>query len=190
MNSPLLDLFHQRLEWPSPADIEAPTGSGAKIYARLAKRKVEQPLRLRLGPNAPNVYALTKNPKADDSEEPVGLFSVSPIAMPSQLVHELHRLAWNFCQCPLLVVAEPHLVRVWSCYETPSFDETEEPTPIDEFELDSSNGIDRLTDILHWIDLASGQYVANNGSRFQESNRADKTLHTQPQLSPQKLAPA
>ena len=85
------------------------------------------------------------------------------------MLHEVQRLAWNFCRSPLLVTVEKHLVRAWSCYETPNLDPTIQPKPIDEFDLRSSKDIDRLIDVLHWIEVASGQFIARHPERFQES---------------------
>ena len=73
MGSKALELFHERLDWPSPPEIATPSGAGAEIYARLAQRKIGQPLRLRAGRRGVRVGVLTKNPQAEDSEEPVGL---------------------------------------------------------------------------------------------------------------------
>ena len=49
MDSTTLDFFHEKLDWPTPDEIDSPSGSGAEIYARLAKRKVGQPLSLQAG---------------------------------------------------------------------------------------------------------------------------------------------
>lgn len=176
MGSMALDLFHEKLDWPSPADISAPRGAGAEVYSRLAQRKVGQPLRLRMGGRGVQVGVLTKNPQAEDSEEPVGLVCEFSRTLSPEMLHEVQRLAWNFCRAPMLVTVEKHLVRAWSCYEPPSLDLTVEPNPIDQFDLRSRNDIDRLVDVLHWIEVASGQFVARHPDRFQEANRADKTL--------------
>lgn len=176
MGSRALELFHEKLDWPSLAEIATPSGAGAEIYARLAKRKVGQPLRLQAGGRGVRVGVLTKNPHAEDSEEPVGLLCEFSRTLSPKMLHEVQRLAWNFCRSPLLVTVERYLVRAWSCYETPNLDPTIEPTPIDQFDLRSGNDIDRLVDVLHWIEVASGQFVARHPDRFQEANRADKTL--------------
>ena len=176
MGSKALNIFQKRLDWPSPAEIAAPTGPGAEIYARLARRKVGQPLRLQSGGGGVRVGVLTKNPKAEDSEEPVGLLCQFSRTLTPGMLHEVQRLAWNFCRTPLLITVEKYLVRAWSCYETPNLDPTIQPLPIDEFDLRSANDIDRLIDVLHWIEIASGQFVARHPDRFQETNRADKSL--------------
>ncbi|MDB5347957.1 MAG: hypothetical protein JWP89_6334 [Schlesneria sp.] len=176
MGSTALDFLHEKLDWPTPDEIDSPSGSGAKIYARLAQRKLEQPLRLQAGGRGVKVGVLTKNPQAEDSEEPVGLLCQFNRALSPKMLHEVQRLAWNFCRTPLLVTVEKHLVRAWSCYETPNLDPTIQPQSIDEFDLRSGNDIDRLIGVLHWIELASGQFIARYPERFQESNRADKSL--------------
>lgn len=176
MGSNALDFFHNRLDWPSPAEIAAPPGPGAEIYARLAERKIGHALRPQLGGGGVRVGVLTKNPHAEDSEEPVGLLCQFSRTLSPRMLHEVQRLAWNFCRAPLLVTVEKHLVRAWSCYETPTLDPSIQPTPIDEFDLRRTNDIDRLIDVLHWIEIASGQFVARHPDRFQETNRADKSL--------------
>src|SRR5687768_9870845 len=100
MGSTALDLFHEKLDWPSPAEIATPSGAGAEIYARLAKRKVGQPLSLRRGGRGVQVGVLTKNPQAEDSEEPVGLLCEFSRTLSSEMLHEVQRLAWNFCRSP------------------------------------------------------------------------------------------
>jgi hypothetical protein len=176
MGSTTLDFFHEKLDWPTPDEIDSPSGPGAEIYARLAKRKVGHPLRLQFGGRGVKIGVLAKNPRAEDSDEPVGLLCRFSRTLSPKMLHEVQRLAWNFCRTPLLVTIEKHLVRAWSCYETPNLDSTIQPKPIDEFDLRNGKDIDRLIGVLHWIEVASGQYIARHSERFQESNRADKSL--------------
>lgn len=176
MDTQTLDFLHEKLDWPSPTEIKSPNGAGAKIYSRLAKQKVCQPLRLQMGSRSVDVGVLVKNSLAEDSEEPVGLVCNFSRSLTPGMLHEVQRLAWNFCRTPLLVTIERHLVRAWSCYEIPSFDSTIAPTSIDSFDLRSTDDISRLIDVLHWVEVASGQFIARHPERFQDSNRADKSL--------------
>ena len=40
--SGMLELAHKKLYWPKPEQIWKPRGSGPKVYAQLAKEKIEE----------------------------------------------------------------------------------------------------------------------------------------------------
>jgi hypothetical protein len=92
MGSNTLEFFHERLDWPSAAEITAPKGPGAAVYARLARRKLGQPLRLQSAGGTVRVCVLAKNPQAEDSEAPLGLL------LPDSLVSHSRETSYSFLE--------------------------------------------------------------------------------------------
>jgi hypothetical protein len=76
----------------------------------------------------------------------------------------------------MLITIEPHLIRSWSCYETPDLEKLLPPAPVEEFKLDDPTSLGRLAGSLHWIELASGNFLAKRPDRFPSGQRADETL--------------
>lgn len=169
----ILKSLHAQLDWPEPPEIFNPRGAGPRVYARLAKRKLAEPLRLR---QEADVGVLTSNPTSEEFESPFGIVCQFPHSASPATLRELHKLAWNFCRSPLLITLEPHLIRAWSCYETPSLDGQTAVHPIGEFPFDRESDLRNFADSLHWIELVSGHFVASRQSRFPSNQRADETL--------------
>ena len=123
------------------------------------------------------VNILVGNPLDDSTDAPIALFCEFNKALTPEDLNETRRLAWNFCRSPILITTEPHLIRTWSCYEAPDAKSGEfltEPivTEGDGVSLD----IDALVDTLHWVYLASGQFLARHRERFDRNQRADAML--------------
>jgi len=124
------------------------------------------------------VGVLVGNPASDESDAPIAIVCEFNHAVSAATLKETHRLAWNFCRSPLLVTAEPHLVRAWSCYETPDPDLAApfDIDPIEEVNLDQDPVISRAAAALDWVQLASGQFFVKHADRFIRDKRADRTL--------------
>ena len=177
MVSSLLNKLHQRLQWPKPDHIVQPPGAGPAVYSRLAHLKIEKPLARKLGKDQVRVSVLVGNPLDDSTDAPIALFCEFTKALTPEDLNETRRLAWNFCRSPILITMEPHLIRVWSCYEIPDAKSGKFLTgPIvtegDRVSLD----LDSLVDTLHWMYLASGQFLVRHRDRFDRNQRADITL--------------
>ncbi len=177
MNTSLLSELHERLQWPSPDHIVGPPGAGPAVYSRLARLKIEKPLARRLGNDQVRVNVLVGNPLDDSTDAPIAILCEFTNALTSEELNETRRLAWNFCRSPMLITLEPHLLRVWSCYEAPDAKSgIFLTTPIlakgDRISLDLSS----LIDTLHWMYLASGQFLACHQDRFDRNQRADTML--------------
>nr|MBC8217801.1 N-6 DNA methylase [Planctomycetota bacterium] len=172
-----LSELHKRLQWPKPDHVVRPPGAGPAVYSRLAHLKIEKPLARKLGNDQVRVNVLVGNPLDDSTDAPIALFCEFTKALTPEDLNETRRLAWNFCRSPILITMEPHLIRVWSCYETPDAKSGKFPTePIvtggDRVSLD----LDSLVDTLHWMYLASGQFLVRHRDRFDRNQRADTTL--------------
>ncbi len=173
----LLDLAHERLGWPSRSEIEAPPGAGARIFADLAKAKIGEALKLQPdGANA-RLGVLTSNPNSSDTASPLAVVCEFQQAVGDKTLRDLQGLAWNFSRSPMLVTVEPHQLRAWTCCEPPT-DQLLPNVVVHEFQLsDLASGISqRTTQVLHWINLVSGQFFKDNSDRFRRDQRADQML--------------
>lgn len=173
----LADL-HERYRWPGREEILNPPGAGPRFFVELVRKKLEAPIR-RLSDTECRVGVLTSHPGSDETEAPIAIVCEFPRAITQDVLKEAHKLAWNFCRSPLLVTIEPHLVRAWSCYETPDRNPNApfrlkpvESLPTGEDEQLSGH----VASALDWIHLASGQFFAKHAERFPRSQRADRTL--------------
>jgi hypothetical protein len=177
MDLSLLSKLHKRLQWPKPDYIVSPPGAGPAVYSRLAHLKIEKPLARRLGEGQVRVNVLVGNPLDDSTVAPIAIFCEFVKALTPEDLNETRRLAWNFCRSPILITSEPHLIRVWSCYETPDAKSGTFPNDPIVSEGDSvSLDINSLVDTLHWMYLTSGQFFVRHRDRFDQNQRADTTL--------------
>jgi len=177
MNLSLLSEFHNRLQWPKPDHIVSPPGGGPAVYSRLAHLKIEKPLARKLGEEQVHVYVLVGNPLDDSTDAPIAIFCEFASALTPEDLNETRRLAWNFCRSPILITAEPHLIRVWSCYEAPDAKSGTFPNDPIVSEGDGvSLNLEYLVNTLHWIYLASGQFLVRHRNRFDRNQRADTML--------------
>jgi hypothetical protein len=177
MASSVLMALHERLQWPEPDHVFNPPGAGPAVYCKLARQKIERPLLRVVHTKQARVGLLTGNPTADNSDAPIAIVCEFSAAITADILSKIRKLSWNFCHSPLLITIEPHLIRVWSCYEKPDAQSGEFPAdPILEEGDRVTTNIDALIDSLHWIQLASGQFFAQRADRFDRNQRADTTL--------------
>ena len=173
-----LATLHEQRRWPGREDILNPPGAGPRFFVELVRKKLEAPIR-RLSNTECRVGVLTGHPGSDETEAPIAIVCEFPRAITQDVLKEAHKLAWNFCRSPLLITIEPHLIRAWSCYETPDRD-PDAPFRLKPIESLSTDENDQLVwhaaSALDWIDLASGQFFAKHADRFPRNQRADRTL--------------
>ena len=175
--SGVLELTHKRLGWPTRQEIMRPKGAGPGVYCRLARLKIEKPLERIVGNDQVRVGVLVGNPVGDDTDPPLALVCEFTKALTQNEMNETRKLAWNFCRSPILITMEPHLIRVWSCYEKPDPKSGQFPKEPIVTEGDRvSLNLDSLVDRLHWMYLASGQFLARHRDRFDRNQRADTML--------------
>lgn len=177
----LLEQTHLRLEWPSPAEIMSPTGAGIRVQVEVAQRKLEPTISRLEDGLAVKVGLLSRDPNARVTETPIAVVCEFSRPVNDSTLHEVHRLAWNFCHAPLLITLEPHLIRSWTCCEPPV--EPDDPNllraEIEDSRIDVSQEIslsDQAAQSLHWIELATGNYIEQRKDRFKRDQCADRFL--------------
>lgn len=177
-----LDLAHKNLGWPSPEEVRNPQGEGARIFAELARAKIERAISSY--PNAPSVKVgvLSRNSQAAITEAPLAIVAEFNGKATDPTLRKLHRLAWNFSHSPTIVTIEPDLLRVWTCCEPPDENRllddyiVHKLSTADLTEPHSSDITSRATQLLHWINLVSGQFFRDHAQRFHRDQRADQML--------------
>lgn len=153
-----------------------PSGAGPRVYAELARRKLENTLRRTPDGNGMQVGILAGDSRADTTEAPIAIVCQFPRPIRQETLRTCLRVAWSFCRSPLLVTAEPQRLRTWSCYERPVL---KNEWPLCEARTDPSGEHilqDAAAEALHWIELASGNLLRTHESRFPQRDRADQSL--------------
>lgn len=170
------------LGWPSETEILAPSGAGPAVFAALARTKIGRALE-RLDDRASwRIGILSNHLDQDETEGPLGIVVEFESKASDLLLEELQRLAWNFSYSAVLVTIEPHLLRVWSCCETPVRGRPLDRAVVHQLtaaELNEAgdNALQlRAARALHWLNLVSGAFLADNSKRFRRDGRADQML--------------
>jgi hypothetical protein len=178
MATAILQELHSQLQWPEPERVLNPPGGGPAAYQRLARLKIEAPLVGKMGKDQVRVGVLVGDPDSDASDAPIALVCDFKRALSPEYLKQTRNLAWNFCRTPLLITLEPQLIRAWSCYERPDKDTGEFPSetvgPV--CKINGTPDLSCLADTLHWVQLASGQFLARNSHRFKRDQAADVLL--------------
>lgn len=177
----ILQTVHRALGWPSRDEIFSPRGAGPAVYARLANQKLADPIRHLEDARDVRAGVLVGNPESDQSDDPLGVVCEFSSPITDATLREAHKLAWSFSRSKVLVTAEPHQIRIWSCYERPNFDNepfvlTPVTAPVTTSDLATKTSLDRVAELIHWARVASGQLVTRNPERFKEADRANKML--------------
>jgi hypothetical protein len=176
-----LDVAHRRLGWPSPEEIRNPPGEGARILAELAQAKIKRAISLYTDTPPERVGVLLRNPQTAITEAPLGIVAEFDGKATNPTLRELHRLAWNFSHSPTIITIEPDLMRVWTCCEPPNKDRALDSYVVHELStthLDDphSDLTSQATQVLHWVNLVSGQFFRDHAKRFRRDQRADHML--------------
>ncbi len=171
------------LFWPDPEEILRPSGSGPKIFAKLAKEKLERNISRLSDGKGMRTGIISSNPSKDSTESPIAIICEFPRPVSEKTLIESHRLAWNFSRSPLLITIEPHCIRAWSCCERPeradtdiSIQKTEIAKARFDFHTDKSFSAQAAAGSLHWIELVSGNFFRKFPTKFKRENCADHTL--------------
>jgi len=170
-----------RLGWPAPETLLHPVAPGVRVYADLARRKIEQALRRNTGREDIRVSVLPRDPQAQATEEPLAIVCEFGRPATSEALREAHRLGWNFCRAKLLVLAEPQRLHVWTCCEPPDGNDTlpgQGGPEIESFQRSGSSKatLDDSMQALHFLRLSAGEYFERHPSRFRREGRADALL--------------
>jgi hypothetical protein len=171
----LLELTHEKLQWPSRKEVMEPTGAGPGIYARLAKDKLERAIASLEDSLGVEVGVLAGNSQGDQTEAPIAIVCEFKKAISQETLRETHRLAWNFSHSPLLIAVEPRSLRAFSCCEPP-LTESEVLEPVTEVTRKQIQEQTAESLELHWAGLVSGQFFQERDRRFQRRYAADNLL--------------
>lgn len=170
----------RRFGWPSAEDIMDPQGAGPAHQARLLRQKIEAALRRRPDASRVRVGLLTRDARADNTEDPLAVVCVFSVSPSPETLHEAHRLAWSFSRARALLIVEPGLLRVWTCCEAPASNRTQqlfpaelEPLPLADGGIGTQAAVLRS---LEWVRFTSGALFAAAPKRFRSKQRADRTL--------------
>lgn len=177
-----LELVAASLDWPEAEALVAPMGGGAAVIAELAREKIGRGLSLLTPRGTFRTAILTADPDAESTEAPLAIIVEFYAVAGAEVLREAHRLAWNFSHSPTLITIEPDLIRVWTCCETPP----PADKPLDTLLVHevSATALANQTDAieqqaaraLHWLNLVSGEFFAQNACRFRRDGRADHLL--------------
>lgn len=173
---------HAQLAWPAPKDVRSPRGSGAGVFAALAKDKIGRALGAFDDARDAVVGILATDPDGANTDAPLAVIVEFKRAASDKTLRELQRLAWNFSHSPAVITIEPTLLRVWSCCEPPDTNREVQTYVVhqiqqSEFAAGEELPLERLAlRALHWINLASGDFFRQRASRFNRDGRADQML--------------
>ena len=172
-----LETTHKVLGWPASDDVTHPKGAGASVFAALVREKIGRALERFPEVQRARIGVLMANSGAATSEPPLAIVAELNSKLSDESLRQLHRLAWNFSHAPTLITIEPTLLRVWSCCEAPDFERPIDQYIVQSLKASELDGLEvKAIRALHWINLVSGQFFADNTVRFNRDGRADQML--------------
>ena len=189
--SKLLELAQKHLGWPSRKDIISPKGTGPRIIAELAKRKIEAAIR-RANINV-YVGVLTGNHLSNKTEDPLAIVCDFSTSVDNEILHETHRLVWSFSRSPMLITVEPSLLRVWTCWKRPEeLDRHFDKLCVEKIgrNLFTDKSLsEQAARALQWVELTSGSFFRNPqySKYFHQDQRADQLMLKELKVLRQKL---
>jgi hypothetical protein len=151
------------------------------MLAELVQRKLQDPLRRMENGIDLRVGILSRDPMADETASPLAIVCEFPQSVSNQIIREAHRLAWNFSHAPVLITLEPHQIRAWTCYESPSADQSDENLNFEISEIRTDlfkhgSLAEQAASSLHWVELITGRFFERYQDRFQRDTCADRLL--------------
>lgn len=180
-----LDDFSQHLGWPSAERVISPKGGGQEHYARQIRTKIGDALTRFAKGVTVETGLLTSNSDADSSEAPIAIVCQFNQAVDDDVLREAQRLAWNFTRASLLITLEPHRVQAWSSAMAPKKGKSHRkldalrvlpPLVVDHGTKRASLLESDAAQVLHWVNLVSGDFVKERPSKFRKDERADAKL--------------
>jgi hypothetical protein len=180
-----LDDFSQHLGWPSAERVTSPKGGGQEHYARQIKTKIGDALTRFAKGVTVETGLLTSNSDADSSEAPIAIVCQFSQAVGDDVLREAQRLAWNFTRASLLITLEPHRVQAWSSAMAPKKGKTQRklealralpPLMVEQGSKRASLLESDAAQVLHWVNLVSGDFVKERPAKFRKDERADTKL--------------
>ena len=168
-----------QMGWPDRHRVFSPETGGARALIRLAKAKIELPLR-RAGAEGVNVGLLPNQLDESKTDAPLAVICEFVRAPRPELQKLAHQLAWNFCRTRLLILLAPNFLTAWSCCVAPDQVNEAAVYPKEEGSLKDlflPIAISKSAEnALHWINLSSGAFFAASPNKFRDDQRADHLL--------------
>lgn len=180
-----LDDFSQHLGWPSAERVISPKGGGQEHYARQIRTKIGDALARFAKGVTVETGILTSNPDSDSSESPIAIICQFSRAVEDDVLREAQRLAWNFTRASILITFEPHRVQAWSSAMAPKtgrslrkLDALRAVPPLVVEQDAKRAGLleSEAAQVLHWVNLVSGDFVKEHPAKFRKDERADAKL--------------
>ncbi len=180
-----LDDFSQYLGWPSAERVTSPKGGGQEHYARQIRTKIGDALTRFAKGVTVETGLLTSNSDADSSEAPIAIVCQFSQAVGDDVLREAQRLAWNFTRASLLITLEPHRVQAWSAAMAPKKGKSQRkldalralpPLVVEQGVKRASLLESDAAQVLHWVNLVSGDFVKGRPAKFRKEERADAKL--------------
>ena len=177
-----LDDAFQHLGWPKPDQVRSPSGGGPSHYARQVEQKIGAALRRRCSLDRVQTGILAADPTADSAESPLAVVLQFDQTVSDDVLREAHRLCWNFSRTALLVTLEPTRIQAWTCTLAPrkrsQLDRFRvlKPLELAQGETPASKLQTEAAQVLHWVNLVSGEFLRQHQSKFRKEERADALL--------------
>ncbi len=180
MNAPLtLATLHNLLGWPSASEITHPAAANADVFASSVRVKIGRTLAQHADGKEATIGVLMGHSQNLTTEPPLAIVVQFVGTASTATLHDLHRMAWNFSHCPVLVTIEPTLIRVFTCCEVP-----DPALDINQFclhrldaqQLHAATLEHQAVRALHWINLVSGEFFQPHAQRLNRNGRADQML--------------
>ena len=179
--------------WPASPTLFNPKGKGAAVVATAVARRIGEPLK-RSFPDFPlETGVLIAAPDSATTSPLLAIICQFPRGASSDLLQEVHRLAWNYSGSALLVTLEPNRLMAWSCYQDPGqSDDLRTVCELDENTNASDSNQHQVRELLHWVSLITGELLRRKAPQFPSNGRADRLLlknlrHVRRQLIDSKL---
>ncbi len=172
------------LGWPSVDEVTAPSGGGPSHYAQLVEQKVGDAITRKFELENVRTGVLSANPAADTAEAPLAIVVQFSGTVSDAVLRETQRLCWNFSRAAVLVTLEPTRIQAWSCALAPKakrkLSQLRVMEPIEAFEGDTESSVlqTEAAQMLHWVNLVSGEFLRQHENKFKKSERADVLLVT------------
>lgn len=138
------------------------------------QRHFYETVKNRLGVNA--VYFMRVN--GESARVPIIYFSLIESYDASKIA-ELHQMAWNLGEAPLLFVVTPEDLFIFNNYSIPQYCDNEldpEAALIEKISFANKLEFERQIQAYNRLNLESGEYWRKNDSRFKITDRVDSVL--------------
>lgn len=177
-----LDDAYQYLGWPKPGQVTNPSGGGPSHYAHQVEQKIGEALKRQCSLNIVQTGILCADPAADSAESPIAVVLQFDQAVSDDVLREAQRLCWNFSRTALLVTLEPARIQAWTCTLAPKRNRKLNrfrvlpPLELAKNETPATKLQTEAAQVLHWVNLVTGNFLRQHESFFRKEERVDALL--------------